>query len=106
MKDQDPLRSVLGTWRHDPAPAPEFSKDVWSRIRAAETAPAPAGIIRFPFALPLPLAASIAMIFAGLAGTGAALAFNRAQSTDRMAAAYVRMIDPVQMTSDHTHPDS
>ncbi len=107
MNNPDPLSNVLKTWRHKPAPSPEFAKAVWARIDAAEQAPAPsffAQILRFPGQLPL--AASFAVLFAGIAGTGTALAVNHGQSTDRMAAAYVRSIDPLQMTttpSAHSH---
>lgn len=105
MKDHDPLSPLLGSWKHTPAPAPDFTAGVWSRIRTAE-ATAPASIIRFPFAMPLPLAASLAVTLSILAGTLGALAVNQAQTTDRMAAAYVRSIDPIQMTGGHAHTDS
>jgi hypothetical protein len=107
MKDHDPLSPLLGSWKHSPSPSPDFAEGVWSRIRTAETA-APASIIRFPFAIPLPLAASVAVTLSILAGTVAALGVSRAQTTDRMAAAYVRTIDPIQMTTTgaHVHTDS
>jgi hypothetical protein len=108
-ESRDPLSPLLGSWKHSPAPAPDFAKDVWSRIRTAESAaPAePASVIRFPFAIPLPLAASVAVTLSILAGTLAALGVNRSQSADRMAAAYVRTIDPIQMTTGaHGHADS
>ena len=110
MHDPDPkLSNVLKTWKHDPAPAPGFTDTVWSRIHrdapAQTPVPAPAHILRFP--LPLSLAASISVILAVLAGTGAGLALNHSRATDRMAAAYVRSIDPLQMTAtppaSHSH---
>ena len=108
MNNHDPLTHVLKSWKHDPAPSPNFAKTVWARIDAADQAPAPsffAQLLHFPGRLPI--AASFAVIFAVLAGTGAGLALNRGQSTDRMADAYVRSIDPLQMTADatasHTH---
>ncbi len=112
MHDHDSqLSSVLKTWKHDPAPAPDFAKTIWSRIDrdTSDQAPAPsffAQLLHFPGRLPL--AASFAVLLAGLAGTGAALTLNHGQSTDRMAAAYVRSIDPLQMTTDATatHPHS
>lgn len=103
MNDHDPLSRVLKSWKHDPAPSPDFAKTVWARIDAAEPAPAPsffAQLLHFP--RQLPIAASFAVILAVLAGTGAGLALNHGQSTDRMAAAYVRSIDPLQMTADAT----
>lgn len=106
---RDPLASTLRTWRHEPAPAPGFDKAVWARIRSAETA-APArtaSILHFPSSLPF--AAGLAVLLSIAAGTGTAFALNRTLSTDRMAAAYVRNIDPVQMTAtdahaSHAHP--
>ena len=113
MNDHDSLSPLLGSWKHTPAPAPDFADRVWSRIHSAapvataETT-APASIIRFPFAIPLPLAASVAVTLSILAGTVAALGVSRAQTTDRLAAAYVRTIDPIQMTTSdaHVHTDS
>ena len=113
MNDQDSrdsLASTLRTWRHAPAPTPDFRDQVWARIRTTENT-SPAGfarnVLHFPQALPL--AASLAVILALAAGSGTAFALNRAQSTDRMAAAYVRTIDPIQLTasephSSHSHP--
>jgi hypothetical protein len=108
---RDPLASTLRTWRHTPAPAPAFRDQVWARIHtSADTALARhATLLRFPSALPL--AASLAILASIAAGTGTAFALNRTLSTDRMAAAYVRTIDPVQLTapggvhstSAHTH---
>ncbi len=103
MNDNDPLSPLLRGWEHKPSPAPDFRDQVWGRIRSAETA-APAriaSILRFPSALPL--AASIAVLLSIAAGTGTAFALNRTLSTDRMAVAYVRTIDPVQMTAGGSH---
>src|SRR5690606_37960582 len=100
MKDpRDPLSSTLHTWHHEPTSAPEFNDHVWARLRAADTRPARASttFLRFPAALPL--GASLALLFAVAAGTGGAVALNRTVTTERMAAAYVRTIDPVQMTA-------
>ncbi len=100
MNDHDPkLSRVLKIWKHDPAPTPDFAKTVWSRIDAPTQAPAPsfcAQLVHFPARLPL--AASFAVLLAVLAGTGAGLALNHSRATDHMAAAYVRSIDPLQMT--------
>jgi len=106
MKTPDSLSTLLKTWRHAPPPAPDFSSSVWTRIRASEQAPpsASAPVLRFP--VPLPLAAGFALLLAGLAGAGAGLVVNREHAADRMAAAYVRSIDPLQMTAmtaPHSH---
>lgn len=102
---RDPLSSTLHTWCHEPAPAPDFNERVWARIRTVEeTAP------RSQFTLlhfHLPLAASIALILSIAAGSGGAFVLNKTRTTQRMAAVYVRSIDPVQMTvtsATHIHP--
>jgi hypothetical protein len=113
MNDHDPLSPLLRRWQHAPSPAPGFRDQVWTRIHSsAGTTAAPARsatLLRFPSALPL--AASLAILASIAAGTGTAFALNRTLSNDRMAAAYVRTIDPVQLTasggahstSAHTH---
>lgn len=95
----DSLSSTLQAWRHEPSPAPGFNDAVWSRIRAsrASSATEPARVLRFPSALPL--AAGLAIILSLAAGAGGAFALNRTVTTERMAAAYVRTVDPVQMTA-------
>jgi len=104
MKDpRDPLSSTLKLWQHEPAPAPDFRNQVWNRIHASVDRSS-ASIFHFPGALPL--AASLAVLFSIAAGSGTAFALNQSLTTDRMAAAYVRTIDPVQMTAleSHIHP--
>lgn len=98
---RDPLSSTLHTWSHEPAPAPDFNDRVWARIRSAEVSPKQGTLLHFHLALPM--AASIALILSIAAGTGGAFALNRTRTTERMAAAYVRSIDPVQMTASTTH---
>ncbi|MDF3057714.1 MAG: hypothetical protein K0R17_1929 [Rariglobus sp.] len=106
MKDpRDPLSSTLQTWRHEPAPAPDFNQGVWARIHSTGATREPAALFHFPGAIPL--AASLAILFALAAGSGGAFALNRSLTTDRMADAYVRSIDPVRMTASgptHVHP--
>jgi hypothetical protein len=103
MKDsRDPLSSTLQSWRHEPSPAPAFNKHVWARIRS-ETA-AQKRVALFNFSSSLPLAAGLAILFAVAAGSGTAFALNQTRTADRMATAYVRSIDPVQMTATHLHP--
>jgi len=99
MNSPDPLNSLLASWRHEPAPASDFNTGVWARIRGGEAARPLAPIVRFPWALPL--AASVAVLLSIAGGTGWALALNEAQSADRMASAYVRSIDPLQMVTQH-----
>lgn len=97
---RDPLSSALRAWRHNPVPAPDFQERVWTRIRSADTART-ASVFHFPQALPL--AASLAILASVAAGTGTAFALNRTLSTERMAVAYVRTIDPVQLTAADAH---
>lgn len=102
---RDPLSSSLRAWRHEPVPAPDFRDRVWTRIRSTDTART-ASVFHFPQSLSL--AASLAILASVAAGTGTAFALNRTLSTERMAVAYVRTIDPVQLTAagDHSphHP--
>ncbi len=103
MKDpRDPLSSTLQAWRHEPAPAPDFNDQVWARIHSAATVRQPSALFHFPHALQL--AASVAVLLSIAAGSGTAFALNHTRTTQRMAAAYVRSIDPVQMTAMHVHP--
>lgn len=109
MKDHDPLSPLLGGWEHTPAPAPDFRDQVWARIRSAETSASARSASIFHFPSALPLAASVAVLLSIAAGSGTAFALNRTLSTERMAAAYVRSIDPIQLTasaghSNHSHP--
>ncbi len=113
---RDPLSSTLQSWHHEPTPAPDFRNQVWARIHAVEatSATTPSTHARpaptFPFANALPLAASLAVLLSLAAGSGTAFALNQSRATERMAAAYVRTIDPVQMTAasgahpSHVHP--
>jgi hypothetical protein len=105
MKDpRDPLSSTLHSWHHEPVPAPDFNDQVWGRIRIPEAA------ARSRFTLlhfHLPLAASIAVVLSIATGMGGAFALNHNRTNERMASAYVRSIDPVQMTAystNHIHP--
>ena len=99
MNNPDPLSSLLASWQHESAPVTDFNDGVWARIRAGESSVPLAPILRFPWALPL--AASVTVLLSLLAGTGSALALNRAQAVEHMAAAYVRSVDPVQMSAIH-----
>jgi hypothetical protein len=49
------------------------------------------------------MAASVAMLVSIAGGAGWALALNEAESAEQMAAAYVRSIDPVQMSAQTAH---
>lgn len=106
---RDPLSSTLHSWRHEPAPSPDFNNQVWARIQSADTAAARQPFAFLHFRHALPLAASVAVLLSIAAGSGSAFALNHTRTTQRMAAAYVRSIDPVQMTAtsaphSHTHP--
>ncbi len=110
MTDRDPnLSNVLRNWRHTVSPAPRFNAEVWARIEAARDAPwTVAAFLAGRFGLPaerlhwaVPLAASLALVFAMAAGAGAGVLHTRLTENDRMASAYVRTIDPLQMTGVH-----
>jgi hypothetical protein len=112
-----PLSSLLQSWRAAPARIgdEEFAAGVWRRLGAGTEARAGGGtearteagaraalawLLRLPAS---PLAACFLVIASALAGGGAALACNHATKTERMAAAYVRTIDPLQMTHAGAH---
>ena len=96
MSNHDPLSSLLKSWRHEPPAEPRFNAGVWSRIEAGRRESGAASFYRWA----LPLAACLAMVL----GAGTALKESRRQHTDRMAAAYVRTVDPLQMTAHHHAP--
>ncbi len=95
MNDPDPLDNLLQEWHPQPSAQPEFSSKVHGRL-ANDEASKGATILRFPAALPL--AASLAIV----AGTVAGISVNDNRNEQRMADAYARSIDPVQMVN-HSH---
>lgn len=110
MTERDPeLAQVLRSWRHTPPPAPRFNAGVWARIEAARESPwAAAAIIARGLGIPaqhfrwaLPLGAILTLALAALVGVGAGTLHSAHRDNDRMAAAYVRTIDPLQMTAGH-----
>jgi hypothetical protein len=110
MTDHDPnLSRVLKSWEHEPRPAPRFNAEVWVRIEAAREAPwAGAAIIARSLGIPaqhfrwaLPLGASVVLTLAVTLGAGVGYLQTSLTRTDRMAAAYVQTIDPLQMTAPH-----
>jgi hypothetical protein len=110
MTDHDSnLTRVLKSWEHEPRPAPRFNAEVWARIEAAREAPwAAASVIARSLGIPaqsfrwaLPLGASLVLALAATLGAGVGYLQTSHQRTDRMAAAYVQTIDPLQMTTPH-----
>lgn len=110
MSDHDPdLTRALKSWEHEPRPAPRFNAEVWARIEAAREAPwAAAGVIARSLGIPaqyfrwaLPLGASLVLALAATLGAGVGYLQTSHQQTDRMAAAYVQTIDPLQMAGTH-----
>ncbi len=99
--DQDPLSGLLQSWRAEPARIDdaEFAGGVWARIGPRRAAGATAMLRLFAS----PLAACFLVAASALAGGGAALAYNHATQTERMAAAYVRTVDPLQMAHAGAH---
>ena len=111
MERDSDLSRTLKNWRHAPPPAPRFNAEVWARIEAAREAPWAAiaiiarwlGIPAQHFRWALPLGASLALAFAALFGAGAGALHTSLTENDRIAAAYVQTIDPLQMTANHHH---
>jgi hypothetical protein len=89
VNHRDPLSTLLKSWRHEPPSEPRFNSGVWARIEAGRRE---SGALSF-YRWALPLAACLAVVL----GAGTALRESRRQHTDRMAAAYVRNVDPLQM---------
>jgi hypothetical protein len=109
MSDQDPhLSSVLRSWRHEVPASPRFNAEVWARIEAtreaAQTMPtflsSRLGIPVRYFRWALPLAVSLTLAIAAVAGAGVGALKTSHSLNDRMTAAYVRTIDPLQMAAD------
>lgn len=96
MEPPDPLSNLLKSWRHEPPAAPRFNAEVWARIEAGRRAPDGGSFYRWA----LPLAASLAV----LVGAASALMESRQQHAERMAATFVRSVDPFQMTGHHHQP--
>ena len=94
MSNPDPLSNLLKSWRHEPSAEARFNAGVWARIAAGRK---DSNIVSF-YRWALPLAASLALLL----GAGSAVREIRQQHVDRMAAAYVRTVDPLQMTG-HQH---
>lgn len=112
MMDRDPnLSRVLKSWQHEPPPAPRFNAEVWTRIEAAREAPwAAAAFIATKLGIPaqhfrwaLPLGATLALTCAAFLGASAAALHTSLTENDRIAAAYMQTIDPLQMTAGHHH---
>jgi len=110
MMDRDPnLSNVLRSWRHTVAGAPRFNAEVWTRIEAARDAPwtvaeflaRRSGLPAQEFRWAVPVVATLALVFAMAAGAGAGVLHTRLTENDRMAAAYVQTIDPLQLTGVH-----
>jgi hypothetical protein len=92
MNAPDSLNSLLGRWRHDPAPAPDFAAGVWARIGANRQDERV--VVAFRWALPL--AASLALI----AGVGLAHQQVQREHAERMADSYVRTVDPILIVAE------
>ncbi len=112
MNDRDPeVSRVLSSWRPEPASAPRFNAEVWARIEAARESPwAAAAVVARGLGIParsfgwaLPLGASLLLALAATLGAGVGYLQTSLTRTDRMAAAYVQSIDPLQMTSPAHH---
>jgi hypothetical protein len=110
MNDQDPhLSGVLRSWQHEVPDTPRFNAEVWTRIEAARKSPQTVtaffgrrlGIPARYFRWALPLTVSLTLAVAAAAGARVGALQMSHSLNDRMAAAYVRTIDPLQMAADH-----
>jgi len=96
VSNQDPLSDLLKSWRHQPSAEPRFNAGVWTRIEAGRKE---SNVLSF-YRWALPLAASLALLL----GVGSAVLEVRQRHADRMAAAYVRTVDPLQMSMPAPRP--
>ena len=107
MNPPDPLSPLLRSWSHQPAPAPDFNDGVWARLKNAPAAHH-ADVLPFEPSVwsrwTLSLAAAAAIMLSAVVGTGAALAYENKAQNQRMATAYARSIDPLQMSGAMTAP--
>jgi len=109
MNDQDPLALLLKKWRLQPGEVPDFNRSVWARLQAkpaTEDSSLPGRLLPFPLASTrwaMSVAASLLVLLSLAAGSGAAFAYESINRDERMASAYARTIDPLQMTSSHAH---
>lgn len=100
------LSRLLGAWQHEPPSAPRFNAEVWARIEAVrDMSWAAASYVTWALGLPgrcvrwvLPLGAALLVALAAFVGAGAGYLQTSLTRTDRMANAYVKTIDPLQMT--------
>jgi len=96
VSNPDPFSDLLKSWRHEPSAEPRFNAGVWARIAAGRKESSLLSFYRWT----LPLAASLALLL----GIGSAVREVRQKHADRMAAAYVRTVDPLQMTMPAPRP--
>lgn len=99
------ISRLLGTWRHVPPSAPRFNAEVWARIDAVrDVSWAIASQVTRALGLPgrcvrwvIPVGAALLVAFAAFVGAGAGYLQTSLTRTERMADAYVKTIDPLQM---------
>jgi len=110
MNDDDSLSPLLKTWQHQSHETLDFNRGVWARLRAKPVAKE-SGVLGWLIDFPqvgarraMPIAASLALLLSLAAGSGMAFAYESLTRNDRMAVAYARSIDPLQMASAHVHP--
>lgn len=102
------LSRLLEAWRHEPPPAPRFNAEVWTRVgRMRDASWAAATYVTRVLGLPgrcvrwvMPLGAALLMALAAFLGAGAGRLHTSLTRTNRMASAYLKTIDPLQMAVD------
>jgi hypothetical protein len=99
MNTDPELSTLLHSWRVRPPPAPGFADGVRDRLRAQ---PEPAVVSWW--VRNARLAAALALTGAGVVGGAGGLFVEREVRNREALAAYVRSIDPVQLSQDgHVH---
>jgi hypothetical protein len=105
--NHDPkLRQVLNTWQVSPPPAPEFQRNVWRRIAAADERAARTLAVRlrdwFLVELPKPGYAAALLVLTGVLGAIIGdIRADHARDDYRVASArqYLASIDPLTMAA-------
>jgi hypothetical protein len=96
--DHSDLSRLLQSWQPPtPAAAGDFENQVWARIQSASSTTQSTGLFGLPATLRA--AACWAAALAAFGGSAAAYAYDSLTRDERMAAAHVRTLDPLQITA-------
>ncbi len=96
--DHRDLSRLLQSWQvPTPSSSGDFERQVWTRIHRAPSTTQRTGVFGLPSTLRA--AACWAAVLAAFGGSAAAYAYDSLTRDERMAAAHVRTLDPLQITA-------